>query len=98
MLSAFVDGVVVLAAQGDEVVEVGWSAVFPGCEVMWFAVSELHGAVGKRTSGVNRGQGPSLVDRGQSFCFSDVEWNALTVQHDRDDVGVTGEASQGFHG
>ena len=89
---------VVSTAERHQVVKVGRPAVFPGREVMWFAMGELHGAVGERTGCVGGGQGPSLVDRGQSFCFSDVEWNALTVQHDRDDVGVTGEASQGFHG
>lgn len=93
-----VNRVMVLRTQWDEVLQISWAAMFPRCDVMRFAMSELHRAVRIGACSVFGGQGPSLVDRGQSFGPPNIEWDAFTAQHDRNDVGVASEPSECFEG
>ena len=57
-----------------------------------------HVAIGNGAGGVDRFQRSALVDGGQAFRPSDIDGNAVTVEHHRDDVGLAGQSSGGLGG
>jgi len=64
--STFMNRVMVLRAQWHEIAQVGWPAMFPGRDVVWLAMGELHRAV-RISAGFMAGGGWSRrVDHMQS--------------------------------
>ena len=88
----------VFAAEWDHVVEVGWTSGFPVVDVVDLAVVERFRAVGYRTCGVDRLKCAPLVGSGQASRSSDIEWDAVATEYDRDDVRLAGEAANGRGG
>ena len=94
-MAAFVCGVVVAGAEWDHVVEVGCSAGFPVVDVVDLAVMERCRAIGDGTCGVDGLECTPLTDRSETSCSTDVERDAVAIEHDRDDFGLTREAPDG---
>ena len=69
------------------------AAVAPFCEVVDVAVAEADGAVGCGAGLVHGAKCSALIGAGEAFGSSDVDDSAFAVQHDRDDVGLAGQAS-----
>lgn len=86
------------SAEWNLVVEVGSSAVIPVLDVVNLTSMKGHVAIGYRAGRVHGLEGPSLIGRGQTFGSSDVDGNAASVEHDGDDVGLAGQATDGFDG
>ncbi len=95
--AAFVHQVMVFArfAQWAEIVEVCRSAVFPGDDVVDPAVIEGDGAGRVHAGRVHRPQGLALGGCRQPGGTSDIHGASLAVEHDRDDLGVTGQLAHG---
>ena len=94
--AALVYSVVVSRAKGNEVVEVGWTAVLPRHEVVRFGVGELHDTAGECAGVVDGGESSSLVAGRQPFRTSNVEGYAVAVENDGDDVGLAGQPPHCF--
>jgi hypothetical protein len=92
---AFVDEVVVLAAQWEQVLEVRRAALLPLVEVVDVAVTEANRAVGCGAGAVQCSECSPLIGSGEAFGSSDVDDSAVAVQDDRDDVGFAGQPANG---
>ena len=85
-----VDGVVMPRAQRQQVVEIGRAVLFdPFDDVVDLAVGEPHLAVGEPASPVHRPQLATLRGGGDPPLAALIDRHPGTVQHDRDDVGIT---------
>ena len=85
--AAFMDLVVVLVAQRQQVLEVCWSPVSDaGDDVVDLAVPEADLAAGEPAAAVHRPQRPALIDGGDPTTASLVQHDTLGAQHDGDDV------------
>ena len=81
---------VVLAAEQDEVVGVGGSAVGPGGDVVGLAPGGGSGAAGERAAAVPRGQRAALAGGGGAAGVAVGEHAAGVGEDDGDDVGFGG--------
>ena len=93
--AAFVGLVVVAGAEGDEVVEVGWSFVFPGLEVVGLAPGDGSFAVGPGAGGVDGFEGGPLGGAGGASFAAEVDGDVVIVEEDGSEDGVAGEAVEG---
>ena len=94
--SAFVGGVVVLAAQREQVGEVGWAAAAPPVHVMGFGVVERNIAARNSARGVDGAEGASLGTVGEPGGAAEVELavgvdDSAVADDDWSDVGVGAE-------
>ena len=89
--AAFVDEVVVAAAQRQQVVQVGAAGGCPRVDVVDVAVVEPDGAAGVGAGAVHRPQRPALLAGGDPLGAADVEGDPVAVEDDRDDVGVAAQ-------
>lgn len=90
------NGVVVPRAERNLVVEVGVAAVFPVVDVVDLTSVKWNIAVRNRTRGVHRFERSPLMDCGQPFRSPDVERDSMSAENHRNDLGVAGEAADGF--
>ena len=91
-------GVVVLAAEWEQVVEVGWSAVAPPVHVVGFGVVEGDVAPGDGAGGVDGAEGSSLGAVGESGGAAEVEFavgvdDGAVAGDDGSYVGVSAEVA-----
>ena len=86
----------VSVAEGNLVVEVGPTPVFPVLDVVDLAMVERNGAIGDGTGLVDCFECSSLMRGGQTSGPSDIDGHAPTVENNRDDLGLTGESPDGF--
>lgn len=88
--------VVVLAAQRDEVVEVGVAAVFPFGDVMSLAPRHRPVAVRPSARGVDRFQRRPLMPGCRPVLTADIDGFAVIIQPNRSDVGVAAQPANRF--
>ena len=92
---AFVDEVVVAAADQGEVVKVGWAPMFPGPDVVGMAPVWRSVAAREDAALVTLDESGSLCGGGCSDVAALVENHSLRPEYRRNDVGVAGETSDG---
>ena len=90
---SFVDQVVVPFAEREHVGDVGRSLVLPPGDVMDPAGLEAHLAAGMTTGSVHRPKGTALFAGGEASGSAVIEGNAVSAEHDGDDLGVAGESA-----
>ena len=93
--ASFVEPVVVVAAEGDAVGEVGVAAVFPGGGVVDLAAVEGDVAEGVAAASVEDAEGAALVAVEGAVLASAVERRACRVEVDVDVGAVAGESFGG---
>lgn len=92
MPSSFVDEMVVLGAEGDEVVEVRQSAGLPGLEVVRLAVTERTVAPAPSAAAVDGAKRRPLAGGCGPISAADVDRYTLGTEHDPLEHGITAEA------
>lgn len=76
---ALVDHVVMTRAQRNEIVEIGWPTLFPGCDMVDLTVLEPDRAVRVDTGAMYRSQRPPLGSSSCANSGSDVKWFSGTA-------------------
>jgi len=89
----FVDDVVVSGAGRDHVGQVGWSAVFPGCDVVDFAAVEGDVAAVEGAGAVHGSEGSALGAVGVADAAAGVEGGAVGADDDRCGLAGADQAS-----
>ena len=77
---------------GSEIGEVGVSVSPPGNDVVHVAAMERCGAAVDGAGAVDRPQRSTLCSVGGAFSAAGIEQFGWAAEHDRDDVGVAGDA------
>ncbi len=92
--STFVDQVMVLGAQGDEVVEIGGATLLPGPDVVGLTVVDRAIAAAPGTASVERSERRPLARGRGSVPATDIDRHAIRTVHDPLEHGVATQPSQ----
>ncbi len=93
---ALMDGVVMFAAQRNQVAQIGQPTVFPLVDVVKLTPRQGPIATVPDTTAIDGPNGAPLGIGGGSMATADVDGHAPFVEHDSPDHGITGEAGHRF--
>lgn len=94
--SPFVDEMMVVSAQQDEVGQCGDSPVGPGDDVVGVGPGRRSGAAGEPAAAITDGEGPAECGGDEAGAAANVEGLPYWVQDDAGDTGVAGDAPGGL--